>query len=201
MKRKIFAGLMLLAAMIFAGNVCLGANVLYDEKFTSLDPGWDATPGSKEFAVKDGTVVMTPETALVYLNRSFSLPDDFQASLTLNFVDSKNASAGSGLIFWAKSYQEYYMALISPDGWFAVMRLMNGRYLQPVTWRVNEAVKKGTGVDNQLQVVTKGNQATLSINGKAVITFTGQPAQGKNMVGLWASNNAVAFSGLKVMQP
>lgn len=201
MKQKVWVGLMLLAAALLAVNVCLGASILYDEKFTSLDPGWDATAGSKEFSLKDGKVVLVPETALVYLNRSFSFPDNLQASVNLSFMDSKNSSAGSGLIFWAKSYQEYFMALISPDGWFTVMHLMNGRYLQPVTWRQSDAVKPGTGVENQIQVVAKGNQATVYINGRQVISFAGQAPREKNMVGLWASNNTVAFSALKVVQP
>ncbi len=201
MKKKVFAGLMLLTVLVLAANLCLAANVLYDEKFTKYDPGWDATEGSKDFVIKDGKVVMAPEKALVYINRSFSFPDSVQASVTLNFNDTKNPSAGSGLIFWAKSYQEYYMALISPDGWFAVLRNVNGRYLQPVTWRTNDAIKKGTGVDNLIQVVTKGNQAIVSINGKEVVTFNGQPPAQPNMVGIWASNNTVTFSGLKVVQP
>jgi len=55
-------------------------------------------------------------------------------------------------------------------------------------------------------LVTKGNQGTLFINGKQVISFTGQPPQGGTLVGFKVASgpqgqNSVAFSNFQVLQP
>jgi hypothetical protein len=55
-------------------------------------------------------------------------------------------------------------------------------------------------------VVTKGNQATIFINGKEVVSFTGQPPQGGSLIGFIVSSgpegsNSVAFSNFQVVQP
>ena len=54
--------------------------------------------------------------------------------------------------------------------------------------------------------MTKGNQATIYINGKEVISFSGQPPEGGSLIGFKAGSgpgapNSVAFSNFQVVQP
>ena len=75
-----------------------------------------------------------------------------------------------------------------------------------MAWRESDAIKKGEGAVNQIKVVTKGNKATISINGKEVISLSGQPPQGGSLVGFKVASgpegaNSVAFSDFQVVQP
>ena len=97
--------------------------------------------------------------------------------------------------------------MVNAEGWFAVQRYIAGRYLLPVAWRESDVIKKGEGAVNQVKVVTtKDNKATISINGKEVISLSGQPPQGGSLVGFKVASgpegaNSVAFSEFQVVQP
>jgi hypothetical protein len=205
MKRRIPGLIVLLVIMVCWLNPCLGATVLFEDKFTAMDSGWGVP--SNTVSVKDGKLIFSPEagSSSITINQSFFLPNDLDASVTMNFqkIGSENAS---GLLFWVKSPGEYYAFVISPKGVFAVYRSVADRYLWPVNWQPSEAIKKGEGVDNVLRVVTKGAQGTVYINGQQVATFSGQPPAGGSQFGLLGSSgekaqNVVAFSNLKVLQP
>jgi hypothetical protein len=80
------------------------------------------------------------------------------------------------------------------------------RYLLPIAWQESDAIKKGEGAENQVKVVTKGNQATVLINGQEVIRLNGQPPQGGSLIGVKAASgpdgaNTVAFANLQISQP
>jgi hypothetical protein len=206
MKSKVAALMMAMALVVLAVTASLAGKVLFEDKFTSLDPSWGA-PGPV-MDVKGGKLVITPEvnTSQTVLNQGNVFPNDAEGSFTMTFVKAPAPTWGSGLVFWAKDYNEYYAVLINPEGWFGVQRYIAGRYLLPVAWRESDAIKKGEGAENQVKVVTKGNQATVFINGKEVISLSGQPPQGGSLVGFKVASgpegtNSVAFSNFQVVQP
>ena len=185
----------------------LAAKVLFEDKFTILDPSWAAP--SDQINAKDGKLVITPtkNTTNTYLNQANILPNDAEIDFTLTFVKAGDPTYGSGLVFWARDYDSWYSLLINANGWFAVTRNVGGnRILIPVAWRESDAIKKGEGQENQVKVVTKGNQAAITINGKDIITFSGQPPEGGSLIGVRvasgpAGSNTVAFSNFQVVQP
>lgn len=206
MKSKAAVLVMALTLLLVALNLCWAAGVVFEDKFTSLDPAWGSP--SAIVNVKDGKLVITPEknTTQTILNQANVLPNDMEASYSLSFIKATAPTWGSGLVFWAKDYDEYYAVLINAQGWFGVQRHVSNRYLLPVAWRESDAIKKGEGVENQVKVVTKGKQATVFINGKEVITLNGQPPEGGSLIGFKAASgpegaNTVAFSNLIVSQP
>jgi len=199
MKRKWTALLMAMAMVLLAVTAGLAATVLFADKFTSLDPSWAAP--SANIDAKDGKLIITPDKNMTqtYINQANFLPDDIEVDYTMAFVKSDDPTYGSGLIFWASDYNSWYSILINNNGFFAVQRLVSGHYLLPVAWREDPSIKKGIGAENQVKLVTKGNQGTLFINGKQVISFTGQPPQGGTLVGFKVASgpqgqNSVAFS-------
>ncbi|MFA4902363.1 MAG: hypothetical protein WC600_06415 [Desulfobaccales bacterium] len=206
MKLKAAVLVMALTLLLVAMNLCWAAKVVFEDKFTSLDPAWGSP--SAVVNVKDGKLVITPEknTTQTILNQANVLPNDMEASYSLTFVKAPAPSWGSGLVFWAKDYDEYYAVLINAEGWFGVQRHVAKRYLLPVAWRESDAIKKGDGAENQVKVVTKGKQATVFINGKEVVTLNGQPPEGGSLIGFKAASgpegsNTVAFASLIVSQP
>jgi hypothetical protein len=206
MKSKVAALMMAMAMVLLAVTASLAGKVLFEDKFTSLDPSWGA-PGPI-MDVKDGKLIVTPETntSQTILNQANVLPNDTEGSFAMTFVKIPAPTWGSGLVFWAKDYNEYYAVLLNAEGWFAVQRYVAGRYLLPVAWRESDAIKKGEGAENQVKVATKGTKATISINGKDVISLSGQPPQGGSLVGFKVASgpegaNSVAFSNFQVVQP
>ena len=206
MKSKLAVLMVAMAVVLLAATAGLAGKVLFEDKFTSLDPSWGA-PGPV-MNVKDGKLIITPEknTSQTILNQANVFPNDAEASFALTYIKAPAPTWGSGLVFWAKDYNEYYAILINAEGWFAVQRYVSGRYLLPVAWRESDAIKKGEGAENQVKVVTKGNQATVIVNGKEVISLSGQPPQGGALVGFKVASgpegaNSVAFSNFQLVQP
>jgi hypothetical protein len=185
----------------------LAAKVLFEDKFTTLDPSWGALP-SALINAKDGKLIITPDKNLsqTYLNQANILPNDMEANYTVTFVKAAAPAYASGLVFWAKDFDNWYSFEINAVGFFHVLWHTRDRYLTPVAWREDASLKKGEGAENQVKVVTKGNQATIFINGKEVVSFTGQPPQGGSLIGFIVSSgpegsNSVAFSNFQVVQP
>ena len=207
MKSKVAALMMAMAVVLLAVTASLAGKVLFEDKFTSLDPSWGA-PGPIMDA-KDGKLVITPKvnTSQTILNQANVFPNDAEIDCTVTILKAPAPTWGSGVVFWAKDYNEYYCVLVNAEGWFAVQRYIAGRYLLPVAWRESDVIKKGEGAVNQLKVVTtKDNKATVSINGKEVISLSGQPPQGGSLVGFKVASgpegaNSIAFSGFQVVQP
>ena len=206
MKSKVAALMMAMAVVLLAVTASLAGKVLFEDKFTSLDPSWGA-PGPVMDA-KDGKLTITPEknTSQTILNQANVFPNDGEGSFAMTFVKSPAPTWGSGLVFWARDYNEYYAVLINAEGWFAVQRYVAGRYLLPVAWREADAIKKGEGAENQVKVATKGNKAAIFINGKEVISLSGQPPQGGSLIGFKVASgpegaNSVAFSNFQLVQP
>ncbi len=206
MKGKLTALVMAMAMVFLAVTAGLAAKVLFEDKFATLDPSWAAP--SAIISAKDGKLTITPDKNMTntYLNQASILPNDMEASYTLAFVKAAEPTYGSGLVFWAKDYNDYYAILTNPNGWFAVQRYTSGRYLLPVAWRADDSIKKGEGAENQIKLVTKGNQGTIFINGKEILSFTGQPPEGGSLIGFRVSSgpqgqNSVAFSNFQAVQP
>jgi hypothetical protein len=206
MKRQSAALTMAMAVVLMAVTASLAGKVLFEDKFTALDPAWGAAGPIMD--VKDGKLIITPEmnTSQTVLNQGNVFPNDAEGSFAMTFVKAPAPGWGSGLVFWARDYNEYYAVLMNPEGWFAVQRYVAGRYLLPVAWRESDAIKQGEGAENQVKVVTKANKATVFINGKEVISLSGQPPQGGTLIGFKVASgpegsNSVAFSNFQLVQP
>ncbi len=206
MKGKWTALVMAMAAVCLAVTGGLAAKVLFEDKFATLDPAWGVP--SAILSANDGKLIITPAKnyTSTYLYQGNVFPNDMEASYIMTFVEAGEPTYGSGLLFWAKDYTEYYCLLINANGWFAVQQLVDGRYLMPVAWCESDAIWKGEGRENQVKVVTKGNQATVFVNEKEVVHFDGQPPGGGSLIGFKVGSgpydpNSVAFSNFQVVQP
>ena len=205
MKRKLMVALMLVAVLGLVSASWAGT-VLFEDKFTSLDPGWGAP--DKSFDIKDGKLTLQPAAKETYtaVYEGNIFPNDMDVSISMKFVKADDPNWGAGLLFWSKGLKEFYGLLVNADGWFTIQRRMGDRFINPVSWRANDAIKKGAGVDNRLRVVTKGTKATVFINDKEILTFTGTPPEGGSQIGVRGASgdekpNVIEFTNLQVMKP
>jgi hypothetical protein len=76
MKSKVAAVMMAMAVVLMVVTVSLAGKVLFEDKFTSLDPSWGA-PGPI-MDVKDGKLIVTPQknTTQTVLNQANVFPND-----------------------------------------------------------------------------------------------------------------------------
>ena len=205
MKRKSLVALMIIAVLGLV-STSWAATVLFEDKFAKLDPGWGAP--DKSFDVKDGKLILTPAVKETYsaIYEGNIFPNDMDVSISMKFVKAEDPNWGAGLLFWSSGYKNFYGLLINANGWYTIQRRMGDRFINPVSWRQDAAVKKGAGAVNQLRVVTKGTKATVYINGKEVISFSGTPPEGGSQVGVRAASgddkpNVVEYTDLKIMKP
>ncbi len=186
-------------------NESKGGEVLLEDNFATLDPGWGAATDNFNAANGKLTLQADLNAGLVGLNQSNRF-EDMDASIKVNMAKSDDQAWGGGLVFWATDYDNYYAVLVSANGQFSVRRYVNARSLAPVDWRDSTVIQKGIGQVNQLRVVTKGSQATVYINGVEVVTFNGQLPQGGGFIGVKGSSAEKSqivweFSELKVTKP
>ncbi len=205
MKRKAIITLMLVAVLGIA-SVSWAGTVLYQDNFTNMDPGWGAP--DKYFNIAGGKMTVQPAAKETYtaIYEGNIFPNDVDASINMKFVKAPDPNWGAGLLFWSSGMKNFYGLLINANGWFTIQRRMGDRFINPVSWRANDAIKKGAGADNRLRIVTKGDKATVFINDKEVISFTGTPPEGGSQIGIRAASgdnesNVIEFSDLKVEKP
>jgi len=193
----------LIAVMLLTNALSVAADeVLYEDNFTNLDPSW-GTPGER-LSVKDGKLTLKPglNTTRSILNQS-NVFDDADISVEVS-MPAGDANVPGGLVFWAKDYTNFYCLCIDATGHFKISRYVTDRWLQPVGWTENEAVKKGIGQVNKLRVVTRARLGTAYINDKQVTIFSGQPPPGGGCVGVSGgsaenSQNTWQFANLRVI--
>jgi hypothetical protein len=205
MKRKAIIALMLVAVLGIA-SVSWASTVLYEDKFTSMDPGWGAP--DKNFNIKDGKMTVQPNAKETYtaIYEGNIFPNNMDAGITVKFVKAPDPNWGAGLLFWSSGIKNFYGVLINANGWYTVQRRMGSRFINPVSWRQSDAIKKGTGVENRLRVETKDDKTTIFINDKEVISLTGTPPEGGSQIGVRVASgdnepNVIEFTDLKVEKP
>lgn len=77
----------------------------------------------------------------------------------------------SGIVRRVISFNErynYYLFLVSSDGFYRVARMLNGDETDISTWIESPLVNTGMNVTNRLRVVGEGNQFTFYVNGERV---------------------------------
>src|ERR1700693_6470567 len=172
----IYASILVALLLLVPILSVVAGEILYEDKFTNLDPSW-GLPGER-LSVEDGKLTLkpAPDTTQSILNQANVFDDaDIRVEVVLPAGD---ANVPGGLIFWAKDHSNFYCLCIAAAGYLQISRYVTDRWLQPVGWIENEAVKKGIGQVNKLRVVTKGHQATAYINDKQVTIFNRQPPPG-----------------------
>jgi len=183
--------------------LCAAEAVLFQDDFKT-GAGWNLSSDSAA-KIKAGKLIL--ETApgksddLLLNGQIFQ---DMSASISVQILSGGSESSG-GLHFWAKDYSDMCVALIYANGFMEVYRWANQKrsYLSEAT--EYSAIKKGLGEINLLKVTTCGDQATISINGKGVLTVKGEPPAGGSKIGVRASaperiKTACVFSDLKVIK-
>lgn len=200
------AALILLASVSASLATCEGRIVLFEDRFSRLQPTWGET--SESFKAEDGRLVVAPQPAeYFWRTNQASLYDDIDmcvAMTTVEGVDPEDTKAG--LVFWYVDDNNFYVFEYAPNGKASVWRRQRGRWLEQVEWEDVEVANEGDGAVNELRVVTKGDRAILYFNEAEFAEFEGvQPNDGQQVGVFVASPESgtarYAFDSLKVTRP
>jgi hypothetical protein len=207
-RRHWLAGLagLLVAASLQTAQACQGNKVLFEDKFTAWDQAWGQpadnikTSGGKMVIDTQGQAVVSH-----LLNQNNAYGDSsFCATVRFAATEDPNNTV-AGMVFWGADDSHYYFIGVSAGGLFSVQRKVSDtRFLSPIQWASNPAIKSGAGQQHDLEVQTKGGQATVLVDGAKVGEVNGQMPDGGSLIGIYWSVTAeakavVEFSGIKVM--
>jgi 3-keto-disaccharide hydrolase len=176
---------------VAAAPGCASGEVLFVDDFKSHDPTWGPADARLEIAKGQAVIKPIPGTRTFRWNRVF-LFDDLDACATVrlskNSVDPTTSYAG--LMFWTENSRNYYQAVLAPNGYFTVARVVDGKVTspRPVEWTKLDNVEKGAKEKNTLRVAAKGDQVTVFVNGKEAASFKGERPRQPSYVGLLAAS-------------
>jgi len=203
MSWKLVTGVILAAGLAATPALaCKGKTVVFEDNFKDADPAWASGEG---FAIDFGQakIAVKPNGGLTSLYGGSLFADvDMCVDVTIPEAKQPTYTAG-GIVFWAQDYGNYYGLFIDAAGDASVIRLQNGKWLYPVSWRKTDAVKPGAGQVNTLRVVLKGNTGTAYINDKQFTLFKGMPPANGSQFGLHGESeadrtNTWSFSNVKI---
>ena len=171
--------------------------LLLTDDFRALNPTWG--PPDEYQAVQGNQLLLTPvpngSRGNFYSGNLGNI--DLRANVTLTKGESNQPA---GVAFWQADGQNYYVALLRPDGHVSVVRRHRGIWLHPVPNQMCEEVQarswagqRGAGRDERVDSLHLHQR-------KPVFSFRGFPPQGGGGVGLYAESGAEpctwAFAGL-----
>jgi hypothetical protein len=170
---------------------CSDGKVLFEDAFETHDPTW----GPKDARLKIGSgkaeLRPVPGTRTFRWNRVFVFGDvDACASVRLAKTSADPTTSYAGLMFWVEDNRNYYQAVIAPNGYFTVARVVDGKVQEkrPVEWTKLDVVETGAKEKNTLRVVAKGDAVQVSINGKEAASFKGEPPRNPSYIGMLAAS-------------
>lgn len=170
---------------------CSEAKPIFEDRFANHDQAWG--PQDDRIAIAGGEASFKPDpgTGMFRWNRAFMFSDvDVCANVRLAKNTPDPTASYAGLLFWVADNKNYYQAVIAPNGYFTVARIVDGKVeaKRPVGWTQIDAVKKGAKEKNTMRIAAKGDQVKIFINGKEVASFKGEPPKGPSHIGMFAAS-------------
>ncbi len=147
----------------------------YISTFDVVPDDWTLYEGRLSSQVAEGMIVLEADS---FSSLPFSTARPYWADFDLTVQASPRGGPlnnGYGIIFRLKSKgntspadDDYYLFLVSSDGYYQVARSVEGKQRELSTWIPSSLVNQGFDVINTLRVVAVGNGFRFFINGQPV---------------------------------
>lgn len=152
----------------------------------ALEEGFSAEPAGWSFAATTndapalqfdapGLVVTLPggETSVAaywYEKKQFA---DLAVAVTLSLLTAQEPQQSyMGVSFRAASDKDNYRLFLDGDGYYRLTRRVNNQSTALVDWTRHEAIKPGLGQENRVEIVAKGSEIVVKVNGETLTTVT-----------------------------
>jgi hypothetical protein len=178
----------------------------YADDFSTAGGGWKtASDEAIKIDVQDGVLHFTLDDLDTI---AWSTPKDKRFGDFVLDVDAQQVAGPNdntyGVIFRYQDDRNFYRLDISGDGYYAVFKRKDGVWTKVQDYAETPAIRQGNAT-NHLQVIARGSQFTLNVNGETVKTFSDGDFPAGN-IGVTAGtlfDNAgvqIAFDNLKVSE-
>lgn len=142
---------------------------LYATSFdTSLDEWAQDERSGFRYAIEDGALIVSGSTDRVapisLLDFYF---DRFDFSVQTQIIDGDFSGVNEnafGVVFRRQDARNYYVFLISGDGYYRIKRIINGVEKDLNVWNFSESIQQGIGAINTLRISAIGDQLSFFIN-------------------------------------
>ncbi len=145
----------------------------YADDFSRPDSGWKtASDEALQIKYQDGGLhfVLNELDTIAWSTPQDKRFGDFVLDVDATQVAGPNDNA-YGVIFRYQDDKNFYRFDISGDGYYALFKRKDGVWAKVQDYLESAAVKQGAAT-NHLQVIGRGKQFTLNVNGETVKTFT-----------------------------
>jgi hypothetical protein len=163
-------------------HACGNGAVQFADDFKTPDAGWIHNDHVK---IGSGAITLMPtanHTTTTY-NGTYIFSDaDVCAQIKLDDF-TKPETVSAGIVFWVTDFDGYFVFDIRPNGVWAFKRIVGSRWIT-ISSGNSDAIKKGAGDVNEVEVRLTGNTGTGYVNGTKVATFNGQPPDGGGFFGV-----------------
>jgi len=158
-------------------NVLVGSapGLLYEDDFSNPDSGWVRRSGDQaEMDYEDGEyrVLAKMSGALWVWCSEAGQFGDFALGVDARLV-SGTEQAGYGLVFRRQKSDSdsFYSFMVSPGGYYLVQVRLNGLWTTLQAKTESAFIEQGNS-KNHLEVICKGSQIALAVNGHSLATIT-----------------------------
>ena len=163
-------------------SACGNGKVLLSDTFDTLQPMWG---DANDFVKVVGGQLQLSETAgksyTAYAGPTF---DDMDVCAKVKLVKTDKVSgAYVGLLFWTKDVDNFYTFEITLNGYATVYQQVNKEWKAVIKDRQVNSIHQGTTRFNEIEVITRGHQATFLINGVHFDDISGLEPDGGQHVG------------------
>ena len=168
---------------------CTGQSVHLDGEFKTGELGWGRTDAQFQATGREAVLAPQPGTQIARWDTAVTLTDlDACVTLAMPASTADASRTYAGLLFWLTDKDNFYEAVVAPNGLFTVARKVGGKMAAtaPVTWSKTDAIKTGAGEKNTLRVTLEGQSVIVRINDTEVARFRGQAPAAPSHLGLVA---------------
>jgi hypothetical protein len=149
--------------------------VAYAATFDDFTDDWELYQGRLTSQIQDSTLQLeADETSKKHFSVSKQYWDNFDFSVQTSPRDGP-LNNGYGVIFRLQNKgnaspddDDFYLFLISSDGYYQITRSLNGQQKELSTWIPSPYVTQGLNVTNNLRVVAVGDRFHFYINSQPV---------------------------------
>jgi hypothetical protein len=181
--------LIVIAGAVLGTNLaeaCGTGKVLFEDKFDTLNPVWGFGPNVPQRSIGPNglTYSLTGNDVSADRLNQAELYQDHEICTVYSAKVPEKSNTQVGINFWASDDKNMYSLYVYPFwGTYTILRYQNNKVLKPIPVTAADAIHKGTDVTNEIDVVLKGNKATLVINGTKVTEFSGHAPDGGGFFG------------------
>jgi len=176
--RLVWIALSLAAAIALSIVVVILINrdatrLLYEDDFSNPGTGWlRHSDDQSEMDYEDGeyrVLGKEPGAHMVWCQEAGQF-GDFALEIDARLV-SGTEQARYGLVFRLQDLDNFYSFLVSPSGYYLVQAWLNGVWTTMQAKTESAFIEQGNS-KNHLEVICKGSQIALAVNGHSLATIT-----------------------------